>query len=242
MFIYNTYDTLNQLIALYLVKFKHELLLADLNNNNTDFIYRFGEALFTGFNELPMFRVRSLIRYALKTCLTACATTIRPTHHTTVVVKLNQVLLEYFLPSILAKVNAMNKHYGELKQLAESEEPAAPVLDDSDDQDEALNSQIIEENQFILLCRDVVDLVRVFVLVNYVPQAAQPASQLNGNGSNQDESNEMSNENEENSGEMSSNVESSSAASASQISELAVHLLKSSRILIYFSRFYDICG
>jgi hypothetical protein len=213
MFIYNTYDTLNQLIALYLTKFRNEILLAELTPTGADFVLRFGEALFTGFADLPMFRVRSLIRYPLRTCLTACTldraqlASKRPA-----VLELSQTLLEYFLPAILAKVNQMNESRANSKQ----------ADTDSGDQDEALNSQIIEENQFILLCRDVVDLMRALILVaNHSPRdQAQDESA----------SNEM-NENDEN-GDMNENVNSKEPSSPMQpISELAVHLLKSSKII-----------
>ena len=224
MFMYNTYDTLNQVLSLYMMKFKNELLLTEVSPHNMEFIYRFGEAIFSGFNDLPTFRIRSLIRYTLKTCMTVLAFDRALLTKNYTLLKLNQVILEYFLPAILARVNDLNKYYINLK--------ASDALDgeadkENDDQDELLNTQIIEENQFILLCRDVIDFVRVFVL-----QSSMPGKEAVTASSNGDEPNEV-NENIEDIGEMMENNTNAGreCANPHQINELAVYLMKTSKII-----------
>lgn len=77
-----------------------------------------------------------------------------------ILIKLNQVVCEYFLPSVFAKINELNAHYKRLGMTTQDEQRQAT----SDKQE--LQNQIAEENQFVLMCRDYVDLIRVFVNFN----------------------------------------------------------------------------
>jgi exportin-5 len=224
MFVYNTYDTLNQTIALYLLKFKNELFLTELNQSSLDFIYRFGDSIFTNFAELPTFRVRSLIRYTLRTCL-MCSANFNDKNllnKNLTILKLNQVLLEYFIPAILTKVNDLNKYYSSLKTSEQLGEPTGR----SRTENEAINNQIIEENQFVLLCRDVIDFLRaLFTNTHLAAQASDNDNEANEN----DENNEMMTETNANSSRDS--LPNQAHVNLHQINDLAVYLLKSNKII-----------
>lgn len=237
MFMFNTYDTLNQVLSLYLTKFKNELLLVELNANSNQFISRLGEAIFTNFNDLPMFRVRSLIRYTLKTCLTVASFDRAMLAKNLLLLQLDRLLLEYFMPSILVRINELNKSYMNMKANEANnlnDQYSGDVVGNRDDQDELLNNQIIEENQFIFLCRDTIDLLRVFLM--YKDQNVNQQQQHQS-----DDQNDMANENDENSEAMLDNSNSkensvsgagtSANANPNQISELAIYLLKTSKIV-----------
>jgi hypothetical protein len=78
---------------------------------------------------------------------------------------LNETFLEYFLPSILARIDIRIK---KLKNIKEN----MPKVEEFNSKKhpktefEQIEKQIAEENQFILLCRDVVDLIRLFFNFN----------------------------------------------------------------------------
>lgn len=206
MFVYNTYDTLNQLIALYISKFKKELLLVDISSNQSylDFLYKFGDALFTSLNDLPNFRVRYLIRYVLKSCLTSISfdKELIIIHKNSFILKLNELILEYFLPSIFARINQSNKIFNQRNE------------DNYLNMNKELQNQIIEENQYILMCRDLVDLVRNF---------------LNFSQTGESKTDETTEE-EQNQEMLVENVLAKDSQSG-QISELAIYLLKNNKII-----------
>ena len=154
MFFYNTYDILNQLIGLYLAKFRHELLFTPINQKSLEVAFKLGDALFTCFSDLPNFRLRSVIKYVLKACLYGIVDK-GMIEKSFVVVRANEMLLEYFLPNILARISEQNKQFAELNAKNNDEN----VLAGSQN----IESQIIEENQLTLMCRDVLDLIRTFI-------------------------------------------------------------------------------
>lgn len=86
-----------------------------------------------------------------------------------ILIKLNQVVCEYFLPSVFAKINELNAHYKRLGMTQDEQRQAT-----SDKQE--LQNQIAEENQFVLMCRDYVDLIRVFVNFNNQQLGASSAT------------------------------------------------------------------
>lgn len=206
MFIYNTYDTLNQLIGLYMTKFKHELLLVDISTNQSylDFLYKLGDALFASFNDLPSFRVRYLIRYVLKSCLTSIFfdKDLISAHQNSFILKLDELMLEYFLPAILARINQANKLFGHKTE------------QNYLDMNKELQSQIIEENQYTLMCRDLVDLMRTFL------SFSQPGEPKGEETMEENQNQEML-------------VEHALAkdAHSGHISELAIFLLKNNKIV-----------
>jgi hypothetical protein len=69
MFVFNSYEDLQQLIALYFIKFRYELLLAPNTESNSDFFRKCGDALFSNFFDLPDFRTRLLVKYTLRSLL-----------------------------------------------------------------------------------------------------------------------------------------------------------------------------
>lgn len=160
MFFYNVYETLNQTIPMYFQKFKNELLLVESSEYNLQFVQKLGDALFANFNEVPDFRMRQIIRYTLKSGLSFNIKT-EYIEKDYVVVRLNELLLEYFLPSILTKINIKIKHFKSLKEESKHLECVRSNTESS-----SIQSQIIEENQFVLMCRDVVELLRLFLNVS----------------------------------------------------------------------------
>lgn len=206
MFIYNTYDTLNQLIGLYMTKFKNELLLVDISTNQSylDFLYKLGDSLFTSFNDLPNFRVRYLIRYVLKSCLTSIVfdKDLILTHKNSFILKLDELMLEYFLPAILARINQSNKLFGQINE------------QNYVSMNKELQSQIIEENQYTLMCRDLVDLMSSF---------------LSFSQSNESKIEETIEENENQ--EMLVENALAKDSQTGQISELAIFLMKNNKIV-----------
>ena len=78
---------------------------------------------------------------------------------------MNETFLEYFLPSILAKIDIRLK---ELKNVKENMLKVEEFNSKKHPKTEfaQIEKQIAEENQFILLCRDVVDLIRLFFNFN----------------------------------------------------------------------------
>lgn len=214
MFIYNTYDTLNQLIGVYLTKFKQELLLIDLNQSpaHSEFVYKFGESLFTSFNQLPNFRIRYLIRYILKSCLTSVNFDKEILGKNCLILKLNEILLEYFLPTILSRINETNKMYSNMKK---SQDDLQQVNTSQ------LQNQIIEENQFTLMCRDLIDLIRSFF--NFAQPGLNQSSAEEAYANEDDENNEV-------------NMDSAvglkdNQSNSGQISELAIHLMRTNKII-----------
>ncbi|CAF0737343.1 unnamed protein product [Brachionus calyciflorus] len=205
MFMYNTYDTLNQLIGMYMTKFKQELLLVNLNNNQVyvDFMYKFGDALFTSFNQLPNFRIRYLIRYVLKSCLTSIHfdKDLIASNRNSFILKLNELLMEYFLPAILSKINEANKLFGNNKN-----------QENFENLNKQLQDQIIEENQFTLMCRDLIDLIRCFFSFS---QSVETKTEETLD----EEQNEMLMEN------------ALAKEGPSQINELAIYLLQTNKII-----------
>ena len=120
MFFFNTYDTLNQLLGLYLVKYKNELLFAPLNQQSLDLTTKLGDAIFTCFSEIPNFRIRSIIRYVLKSCLMSKVDK-SVIEKNLLVVKINEMLLEYFFPNIFQRISQTNRVYAELNAKTNNE-------------------------------------------------------------------------------------------------------------------------
>lgn len=211
MFIYNTYDTLNQLIGLYLVKFKQQLLLVAAPPAD-EFICRFGESLMACFTQLPDFRIRSLLKYVLKVCVTVVNFDKETLGKNLLITRLNQVLLEYVLPSILSRITDTNRLQASLK-LANEQAPA---------DNETLKNQIIAENQFVLMCREFAEFIRV--LFNFNNQQQQQQQQQANSSTN--EMDEMTNQPDENE----SAIGPQPSADA-QFNELIIHLLKTNKII-----------
>ena len=109
MFFFNTYDTLAQLLGLFMSKYKHELLLSPWSQTAFEVFSRLGEAMFTCFEQLPNFRVRSIVRYILKSCLISSTATSRVVENNFCVVKVNEMFLEYFLPSVFSRISQANR-------------------------------------------------------------------------------------------------------------------------------------
>ena len=208
MFVYNIYETLNQIIPLYFQKFKNELLLSEPTEGNLQFINKLGDSLFTNFNEIPDFRMRQIIRYTLKSALAFNFKT-EYIEKDYLIIKINEILLEYFLPAILTKINVKIKYFKQLKEESKNKE--------TDSESDHIQNQIIEENQFVLMCRDVVELLRIFLNVS---------SGVSAKDENSDEATDMNEE-----------MQQSSKALENQnpnlivLSELAIHLLKKNKII-----------
>jgi GTPase SAR1 family protein len=100
------------------------------------------------------------------------------------VTKLNQVLLEYFLPSVLSRINEKNTFYANLKSAQQQEQQALQ-------NEEQLQNQIVEENHFVLMCRDFVELIRVFF--NYNNQTSISTTSV-GETNDADDANDDENE------------------------------------------------
>jgi hypothetical protein len=109
MFFFNTYDTIAQLLGLFMSKYKHELLLSPWSQTAFEVFSRLGEAMFTCFEQLPNFRVRSIVRYILKSCLISSTATSRVVENNFCVVKANEMFLEYFLPSVFSRISQANR-------------------------------------------------------------------------------------------------------------------------------------
>jgi len=121
MFFFNTYDTITQLLGLFLTKYKSELLFVPWSQNTFDMYSRMGESMFTCFEQLPTFRIRSMVRYVLKPCLqlppTSSSSTLstinRPLmsfiENNFCVVKANEMFLEYFLPNVFSFISRLNR-------------------------------------------------------------------------------------------------------------------------------------
>jgi exportin-5 len=228
MFIFNTYDTLNQLIGLYLVKFKQELLLVP-EQPGSEFIYKFGESVLTCLNELPDFRVRSLIKYVIKSLLTVVNFDKDMLSRNLLLVKLNQVLLEYFLPSILSRITETNRYYLSLKS-----------AEQNNANNEELQSQIIAETQFILMCREFAELIRVLFNFNNQPSSTTPQQQhasttanlsstdMDDAGGRGDATND---ENEMNMGQNANSDHGANGNANAQFNELVIYLMKTNKII-----------
>ena len=235
MFIYNTYDTLNQLISLYFSNFKHEFLLVPVNDANTEFAFKFGEAVFTCFNELPDYRMRTIIRYVLKCLLESgvmCSN--EQVKSELFVVRLNQMVFEYFLPSILVRINEKNKYFKQLNDALQQQQQDIEndngINQSPELTEKQIEGQIIEENQFTLMCRDLVDLVKTFF--NFSTSAAGIGQQAKAESNNENicDDAEQIDENLERD-ENIDTMKAPSASSTSPISELAVYLLNNSQII-----------
>jgi hypothetical protein len=170
--------------------------------------------------KVPDFRMRQIIRYTLKSGLSF---NIKSEYieKNYVLVKLNELLLEYFLPSVLTKINIKIKHLKSLK-----DENSSQYLECNANSESVASSniqaQIIEENQFVLMCRDVVELLRLFLNVSV-------GSGLNGEGvdefgaSGVDRGEDME---EEKSGRVENQNPNQIV-----LSELAGHLLKKNKVI-----------
>lgn len=143
--------------------------------------------MLSSLGDLPPFRIRSIIKSVLKTCLTLVNFDRETMQRNWLVVKLSQVMCEYFMPSVLAKINDLNAHYKSLGQDNNSKSENKQQKRDNTTQE--LQNQIAEENQFVLMCRDFVDLVRVFVNLNN--QQQQQQSSNNNDDDIEDENNEV---------------------------------------------------
>lgn len=208
MFIYNTYDTLCQLLGLYFTKFKSELLWVQVNDSNVDFVYKYGDALFSCFDSLPDYRLRSITRYILRGLLESGS----PKDHlnSTLYFKMNEILFEYFYSSMLNRISTKNKFYSDL-----STDDTRPELTHKQ-----LEDQVIEENQFILLCRDHADLLRQFFSFN--TQLGSSISAI----PHPDE-----NETPEFIVDVSAKPKHTSTSNLLPMSELAIHLLKANQTI-----------
>ncbi len=210
MFFYNAYETLNQIIPLYFQKFKNELLLVDSTPDNLLFVNRLGESLFTAFSHLPDFRMRQIIRYSLKSALTFNfkADYIEKD---LVIVRINESLLEYFLPAVLGKINERIKHFKALKEESKMKNGEGVAEGES----ENIQRQIIEENQFVLMCRDVVELMRLFLNVS-----------VGGGGKDTEDGEQQSEEME-----LVNKLMENQNPNLIVLSELAIHLLKKNKVI-----------
>jgi exportin-5 len=221
MFIYNTYDTLNQLISLYFFKFKNEFLLVPVNDANTEFAYKLGEAFFTCFNELPDYRMRAVIRYILRSILeSGVMCTPEQIKSELFIVKLNQLILEYFLPSILIRINEKNKYFKQLNDDLQQQQQQQQHDDASSAEltEKQIDEQIIDENQFTAMCRDFVDLMKLFFNFNTGVAVTQ---------SNKVDVENICDDIDENI-EVGENI---GPVSTSPMSELSVYLLNNSQII-----------
>ncbi len=218
MFFYSTYETLNQIIPLYFQKFKNELLLVDSTAENLVFVNRLGESLFAVFNQLPDFRMRQIIRYTLKSALTFNFKT-EYIEKDYVIVRLNESLLEYFLPAMLGKINERIKHFKSLKEESKIRSGDCNGIDEPEESEsENIQAQIIEENQFVLMCRDVVELMRLFLNVS-----------VGSGGSGDKDGEESEQQNEEM--ELVNKLMENQNPNLIVVSELAIHLLKKNKVI-----------
>ena len=239
MFIYNSYDTLNQLISLYFINFSNDFLKVPVNDVNTELAFKFGEAVFNCFNELPDYRMRAIIRYILKSLIEAgVMCTTEQIKSELFIVRLNQLVLEYFLPSILVKINEKNKYFKQLNDTLQQQQQS-----ETDDQsrqasteltEKQIEAQIIDENQFTLMCRDLVELIKLFF--NFNTGAAVSPTNTTSQQAKVDSNNENICDDLEpiesdliDAGE---NIDRLKApVSTSPMSELAVYLLGNSQII-----------
>jgi hypothetical protein len=172
MFFHNTYDSLNQLIGLFLMKYKNEFLFSTLNQAHMELISRLGEATFACFSEIPNFRVRSLVRYLLKSCLLNKVER-QAFEKQFCVVKTNEMLLEYFFPNIFARISQTNLL---------NENAKVNTNEQSNQNDANLENQLIEENQFTLMCREVCELFKTFL---FPPLTITPKSDIQSSSNQQ---------------------------------------------------------
>jgi hypothetical protein len=235
MFIYNSYDTLNQLISLYFINFSSDFLKVPVSDLNTEFAFKFGEAVFTCFNELPDYRMRAIIRYILKSLVEAgVMCTTEQIKSELFIVRFNQLVLEFFLPSILVKINEKNKYF---KRLNDTLQQQQQETDDQSRQqspeltEKQIEAQIIEENQFTLMCRDLVELIKLFFNFNTSATTSNVASQqVKQDANNENICDDV--EPIEDTIENSENIDRLKApVSTSPMSELAVYLLGNSQII-----------
>lgn len=234
MFIYNTYDTLNQLISLYFIKFKNEILFTTINDTNIEFAYKFGEALFTCFQNLPDYRMRTLIRYILKSLLEcSLQLTLEDINKQLFIIKFNQLLLEHFLPSILQRINEKNKYYKQLNDMLQqndSDDIATSTCGNKIELNEKqIEEQIIDENQFTLMCRDIVEFIKLFFSFNTTSSSTNPLQPQQ----QQQQHNNIDDENAddaENNDFMENNVIKSNNSNR-PMSELAIYLMNNSQII-----------
>jgi hypothetical protein len=214
MFIFNSYDTLNQLISLYFSKFKYELFFVELTN--TDIVYMFGDSLFSSFNTLPDYRLRLQIRYVLKSLIESYTDTAFHNSKCSLALKLIEVLLEYFLPTMLQNLNEKNKIY--LKLNEEGNDDA--VLCGGDNTNKKIEEQVINENQFTLLCRDLCDIIKCFF---YQSNTGTVTHEVPLVDDNVDLDNEDNDDNMKTSGK---NSLMNASCSPSALNELAICLFK----------------
>jgi exportin-5 len=220
MFFFNSYEELHQLIGLYFTKFKNELLLT--NETGVEFVRHCGEALFSNFYDLPDFRIRFLVKYSLRSLLSFSFDKQKHIEHTLAIVSFNETFLEYFLPSILAKIDQRLKYFKSIK-----ENLMIRALADEDKSNEQIENQIAEENQFILLCRDIVDLIRLFFNFNNTAFSKSESNQTDEFeiDNNNDHENLIDQQQQDIIGE---NLKSDNCI---KLSELAVYLLKKNKTI-----------
>lgn len=142
---------------------------------------KFGECVLSSLSDLPPFRIRSIIRYVLKTCLTVVNFDREIMQRNVLLVKLNQVMFEYFLPCALSKINELNAYY---KNLGLSQEHDLT-------NNKQLQTQIAEENQFVLMSREFVDLIRVFFTFNNQSQTSSTTTAATEGGEEAEDENEV---------------------------------------------------
>ena len=228
MFFYNTYETLNQLIGLYLNKFKKELILVEADQAKLNFVYKLGDALFSNLNQIPNFRVRLIIRYILRACLIDNFESYM-FEKNFIVVKMNLVFLEFFLPNIFSRITDTNKYYVTIKE-KDDDEPAVSIRNYAELSEQTRN-QIIEENIFSIMCRDVVDLIKMIFNFRNVVVAHQPNMDENSTWNMNDNNNHDADLAMTETAKPKDVTNTSSGASHNNISELAVYLMKNSKII-----------
>jgi len=206
MFTYNLYDTLNQIIGLYLSKFKQELLM--VQSDDLSAIYKIGKVIFGSWTHLPNFRIRSIIRYILKPLLmhNFDKDMVAKRVH---LVRINETFLEHFLPAILTRINETNKANAAMKSTEKNDDP------------EAIQEQIVDENQFVLMCRETVDLIKT--LCSFSADASSTSSKHEEFET--DEMEEMSAEQQQQQANEPSNM-----LAVWNTSELAQYLINNNRI------------
>jgi hypothetical protein len=227
--IYNIFETTAQVIGAFLSKYKNEILLVQMNDQNYALIQRLGTAIFASFDDLPDFRKRSIVRYILKACLDRQIDNDRELiENNMLTVKLNELLLEYFLPTILNHITEKNKLYNDAShhQQQQQQQNGFNLHQQQQQQSDKERDDLVSEAEFTLFRREVVDIVRQFISGR---QLIPPNSNANS-GSNEPNSNDFDGGNNENdlnniynSNKLSTNVSADQNNSA--INDMAAFIL-----------------
>ena len=135
-----------------------------------------------------------------------------------VVVRANEMFLEYFLPCLLARITETNKLYASQN---ERDDYDAAAAGGGGDLSEAMRNQIVDENIFSIMCRDFVDLLKTFFDLKSVN--CPPSTKDHDTSEHDEQMND----------EMASVTAGSTASSApaNTMSDLAVHLLQTNKTI-----------